>query len=188
MFVNLAVILTVILSICSAYPLGIFYSLIYFPIASVTYRYLILFFCSPTLAQGQLGRSFELVCIVAAFISWLVFGHSYLSVDTKSVVLWTFVGFFVLGVVMFFLYHPKCLPAILRCIFPNILVSAMQQSAEQDGQIITQVNEFQCSYDEDVTAQEIKTVLNKLRQVYGNCEYVKQVSVRSTEKDNKQHQ
>ena len=113
MFVNLAVFLTVILSVCSAYPVGIFYALIYFPIACVAYRYLTLFFCSPTMVQGQLGSSFEILCIITVFISWLVFGHSYLSVDAKSVTLWTLVGFLVLGALTFFLYHPKCLTAIL---------------------------------------------------------------------------
>lgn len=53
------------------------------------------------------------MCIIATFVSWLVFGHSYLSVNTKSVVLWTLVGFLVLGIVVFFLYYPKCLYLIL---------------------------------------------------------------------------
>lgn len=133
MFVNLAVVLTVILSMCSAYPLGVFYMLIYFPVASVMYRYLVLFFCSPMLAQGQLGHSFEVTCIISAFVSWLVFGHSYLSVSVKSVVLWTLVGFLVLGVLVVFLYHPKCLYAILRCYFPDLCVDTTQNSTEQEN-------------------------------------------------------
>lgn len=183
MFVNLAVFLTVLLSVCSAYPLGIFYALIYFPIASVAYRYLVLFFCSPMLAQGQLGHSFEIVCIIATFISWLVFGCSYLSVSSRSVALWTLLGFLVLGILVVLLYHPKCLYAVLKHYFPDLCVDSTQKSAEQENQIITQINEFQYLYDEDVTAQEIRTVLNKLRQVYGNGEYIKHITVKSTQKD-----